>query len=585
MRTEADKAAEKKAAEKKKAAEELAKKIEEEKKAAEAAAAEQPAEEGGVRRVPAPPTYIPEVLGEDEAWRRYLSQYLQRGGVEDTMTLLYSYPTDAQFNDAQAAAAVRVFAQGGAKRLQHLMSIQPGERPLLRPYLALALGDALWREQDGIGAQQMWKQAAKESGWTPLQREARKRLNPPEGKPAITLGLLLPLSGKYEALGRNLLHAAQLAQRDYADAGIGLLIRDTAGDVQAAQAAATELIEAGVDAIVGPLFHDPARAAVELAVNSAIPIMPLNPRPDLTVFDDDNPETQRLLYQNAFNAEQQARDMARYAIERDKRRRVAILAPDSEQGRMLAEAFADEAKRLGAGVVGPDYFPRDTRDFSPWLKQLGHIDKEAIARRMRTARKAQALDPADSAQTEEVDDIPPWYAFDALYLPGSAAHGRLMAPQLAFYDIHIPQTALLGAVGWNSPHLLSAGAEYLKGAVFPDADEARAGAFHAAYSKAWGERPSNLAALAYDAVAVAAQSFRELRMAQAQTTQGWTGLLLRDAGFSGALGGLRFGADGRSARDFTLYQVEEEGIAPLDAPAKPKAEAQATTSPQPTSGG
>ena len=59
----------------------------------------------------------------------------------------------------------------------------------------------------------------------------------PELPPEIRVGLLLPLSGPAEALGRDMLDAAEMALFDVGDNDLVLLPRDTAGDPGRARAA------------------------------------------------------------------------------------------------------------------------------------------------------------------------------------------------------------------------------------------------------------------------------------------------------------------------------------------------------------
>jgi len=60
-----------------------------------------------------------------------------------------------------------------------------------------------------------------------------------------------------------------------------------------------------------------------------------------------------------------------------------------------------------------------------------------------------------------------WSAdFEALFIPDSSLRVKMIASQLAFYDVKAVQ--LIGTSLWHSSDLLKKGAEYLEGAVFPD---------------------------------------------------------------------------------------------------------------------
>ena len=88
------------------------------------------------------------------------------------------------------------------------------------------------------------------SFWTGRVPTATEPAKPPE----IKVGLLLPLSGPAEAIGRDMLDAAQMALFDVGDNKLVLLPRDTAGTPAGARLAAQEVIRDGAEVILGPLL-------------------------------------------------------------------------------------------------------------------------------------------------------------------------------------------------------------------------------------------------------------------------------------------------------------------------------------------
>ncbi|MGI9502504.1 MAG: ABC transporter substrate-binding protein, partial [Geminicoccaceae bacterium] len=68
------------------------------------------------------------------------------------------------------------------------------------------------------------------------------------------MGLLLPLTGPAENLGEDMLRAAQMALFDAGPNSIVLMPKDTAGSAQGAALAASELLDAGAEILIGPLF-------------------------------------------------------------------------------------------------------------------------------------------------------------------------------------------------------------------------------------------------------------------------------------------------------------------------------------------
>ncbi|MEG3638670.1 penicillin-binding protein activator [Magnetococcus sp. PR-3] len=507
----------------------------------------------------------PELPAELIQWQRYLNHYLTRGALQDTMTLAYAYPADTVIQGQQAHLTWRMIRGQSPERLEVLLKQQPTDRPLITPYLALALGDARWKQGDQQGARKLWQMVLAKSRWTPLTREARHRLTP-DRNPTMQLGLLLPLTGQYGHLGNNALQGVQQALADYPDVPLSLFVGDTKGDEIITEKVVRGLVDQGVELMLGPIFHYEAATAARTAVTLQRPIIVLNPRKSIANIDPASRPGQqnrlRWIYLNAFDPEQQARDMAHYAVKVEGRRRIAFLAPDSDFGKLSVLAFRNEAIKLGATVLEPYYFPEDSRDFSPWLKKMVHVDRDMVAKRLRRASRYRSLDPADPPAATDKDEVQPWADFDAIFLPVPAHQARLIAPQLAFYNVRTPSVSLLGMPLWNSPELMAEGTDYLKGAVFTDLPADRKLTFDNNYRRHWQQDPSTLAMLAYDSVVTVAQLMRDMRMEKLNHRY-WLSQLSRGEGFAGITGPLRYMPDGRSVRSYPYYEIGDGKIIPV----------------------
>ncbi len=316
---------------------------------------------------------------------------------------------------------------------------------------------------------------------------------------------MLPLSGRHKLWSANLLHAAQKALADYRDVPISLFIADSSGTPEDTKIAVENLHQQGVKIILGPIGHESAKTAATQAVSLQLPIITLNPSADIALAGDQ-------VYMNAFHPERQARIMAHYAVKEREFVRIAILAPDSSYGRLMAGAFAEEVEALDGKVVRSTFFAPDSPDFTPWIKALVHLDPNVVEKRLKKAATTIPIDPSDPLPPTKKDDLDAWADFDALFLPTQANQIRLIAPQAAFYNIRSPQVTLLGTSRWNRQSLFEGGTEYLRGAVFLDTDRQLRDQFRMAFRQIWEEDPTSIATMTYDGVAVIAQLLREQRM-------------------------------------------------------------------------
>ncbi|MBF0187427.1 MAG: ABC transporter substrate-binding protein [Magnetococcales bacterium] len=544
----------------------------------------------------------------EDAWRRLLESYFTANDPELTLLFLGILPQPS-LTPVQARQLLQKASLLSRENLQKRLTDQPpGSR--LTPFLLLALGDRLMTSGDDESARVLWQKSAgalqlnAESSEissliaNEVQRRMHGRLDLPStvaggsGPAAMRIGLLAPLSGRLAPLGRSVVQAAQKALSDHRDVPLSIVTADTSGDPDMAREAVNRLAAEGVQAFVGPVLHEPAKAAAAAALAHGLPIITLNahtdilqvnadpsvtaapvaqPEPDQQRLSEENlwslePESdtgnqrfdtgQRQIFLNAFHPDQQARVMARYAVMTLKRTRIAIFAPDSNYGRLTARIFAEETHSLGGTVVRTLFFSPKGPDFSKEIKKLVHLDPDRAGQRLYAGRKVAPLDPSDPPIPKTTRALDPWIDFDALFLPGTAEQVRLIAPQASFFSLRMPDVAFLGTALWNRDKLLTEGTDYLKGAVFCDTDALAKTRFRTNFKKVWGQEANPVTLLSYDGVAVVAQLLRDQRLGGPD----WRSAITRPMGFNGVAGPIRFLPEGVSRRSYHLFTVTKEGI-------------------------
>lgn len=104
------------------------------------------------------------------------------------------------------------------------------------------------------------------------------------------------------------------------------------------------------DAIIGPLFSEQAKPMVSLSNDYRIPVMAPLANSNINAQNS-------YLFQSNPTYRMHGRQMARYAVNQLKMKRFAIMANRETSGAVSAEAFRDEAEKLGAEIV--HYFVED----------------------------------------------------------------------------------------------------------------------------------------------------------------------------------------------------------------------------------
>ena len=276
------------------------------------------------------------------------------------------------------------------------------------------------------------------------------------------VGLLLPLSGPNRQLGQAMLNAAQLALFDQADPSIELLPRDTGGTAAGAAEAARTAIAQGARSLAGPLTLTETAAAAA-AVRAG--------RATMLAFTNDASQAGGGVWVLGLTPAEQAERITAAAAGTGARR-FGLLAPADELGR-----------RLSTGM--------QTR-----LAALGLPAPVVLLRPPRGDAAGAARDLAAQAGSE---------GLDAVLLGESGASAKAAAAALVAALPTPPR--LLGTALWAGDTAI-AGEPALADAWFPAPDPAARTGFESRYMTAYGERPPRIAAVAYDATALAGRAAR-----------------------------------------------------------------------------
>ena len=76
-----------------------------------------------------------------------------------------------------------------------------------------------------------------------------------ENKKLLKIGVLLPLSGKFQDIGESFLKAIQLALYDISNENIKIYPKDSKGTALDTYKSAKEFEKEGIEIVIGPIFH------------------------------------------------------------------------------------------------------------------------------------------------------------------------------------------------------------------------------------------------------------------------------------------------------------------------------------------
>lgn len=436
---------------------------------------------------------------------------------------------------------------------------------------------------------------APQSPFAPQAREllarATRRV---EAKPK-TVGVLLPMTGRYQPIGEAVLRGIQLGLEG---SDIELVVKDTQGDVNKTGQSMEQLaFDDGAIAVLGPLLGDDSKRAALVAEELQLPLLTMTRQEGVT---DLGPYVFRNMLTNAAQADA----IADYAINVKGFKKFALLYPNIPYGVELADSFWDQVLERGGIVRGAERYSHDQTTFTTEAKKLvgryyledrgDYVEgvRDLQGENLDAFRRRKALEKVKSGVEPIID-------FEAIFMPDDWRRVSLVAPALAVEDIvtnacdprdlerirkttgkkELKTVTLFGANQWSSPkgrsglpELIERGGKFVTCSVYVDGffvDSQRPATrtfvrkYREAYKQETGKDPGLLEAIGYD-------SGRMLRQLVEKKEGGpRTRAQMRDAlsnlkDFDGATGRTSFNEKREAVKQLFLLSIDNKGVTEIN---------------------
>lgn len=411
--------------------------------------------------------------------------------------------------------ARRARLSADAMSREALAKLWPRLRKKLAPAPMVALRLALLTRHAGeLGPAVQWLGRVRGKG--PMAKRARaieKQLVAQRKVNPKIVAVLLPLTGRYRALGREARPAIQLAATTVGEVELRFL--DTGGVAERAQAAVEKAVfELDAVAILGPLGMKESRAAASRAAELGVPMALLSSggeaAPELGIF--------RLWSSPAWEAREAARIAVALGYDQ-----LAVLAPRDEVGALQAAEFQRAATRARVKVVASGQYEPTGSNLQPDIKRFLGLDPKKNKRLRKHLLKW--------GTKRGWKTFSPEVKFELLYIPDVHTRAALVASYLPYFNVEVrsrdvidtirlkrkhggrvPRVVqLLGGSGWHHLGIIPRGGAVMEGALVFDVTtgsdhEEYATATGAVFARAFkartGHTPSTLASQAYDAASM-----------------------------------------------------------------------------------
>lgn len=200
----------------------------------------------------------------------------------------------------------------------------------------------------------------------------------------LTLGILAPLSGEYEPLGRRVRDAAILAveSRNQQGGVLGLsvqvVLEDTACDYFGGREAAQAAIDEGAQFLIGAVCANASEGVAQVASEAGVlQLSPASVDLDLTL--DAEGEVRDLVFRLPVPDVTQGEIAAQFALDRLGLERAGILyAEGSEYGAALAQGFQSAFEAGGGEVVARQTYDQNAELFFESLEAMREESPEVL---------------------------------------------------------------------------------------------------------------------------------------------------------------------------------------------------------------
>lgn len=378
----------------------------------------------------------------------------------------------------------------------------------------------------------------------------------------LTVGVLLPLSGRTGAIGLRALKSIQMGLGlHYGSSNFKIALIDTQGNLDKARRGVERLVrEDNVVAIIGALSSREAESAALKADEFGTPLITLSQKSGIT-------ELSPYIFRNSLTPEMQIHHLVHTAMNQYGMKKFAVMFPNDPYGIESANIFWDEVLARGGEITAAQTYDPAATDFRHSAQRLvGTFYIEARLEEYKAKQKEYALKVKNRSTRENLnaeDILPPIVNFDAIFIPDSAKNMGQISAFLSYVgvkDIH-----LLGTNLWNGPGLTRRAGQFQNSLLFVDGHVLNSAAtknsrFITEFKSLFKTDPTMMEIQAYESALI----LRGLILNGANSRADVKNGLLSLQNFPGAVSQLTMSSDREILRPLFSLTLRKGEVIPLD---------------------
>jgi outer membrane PBP1 activator LpoA protein len=347
------------------------------------------------------------------------------------------------------------------------------------------------------------------------------------------IGLLVPLTGKYESYGKKVQRSVELALQNSKNPDakeFELMIVDGGETAESQVKAFQKLVEEDhVITVIGPVISKGIELLAQKAVYYQVPL--------ITLAQVQSPMASHLFFCSVSNKDQVLQTV-QYGMSEKGFRKFAVLAPSNKPGEEMAQAFKDEVLARNGEIAHFEFYEPNITDFRAAVDKvlsLAHPEKRSEELKALEEKRRELNITRKTTRTAQYYNLPPIVDFDAVFIADDAKTAGQIIPTFTYRDAK--NLKFIGISSWNSSQLVQRAQDQAEDAIFPVAfntikPSVDTKLFFDLYTTNYSTAPGELDALAFDAASLTIQALsggpstrEEMRMMieTIGTVQGATG--------------------------------------------------------------
>lgn len=367
------------------------------------------------------------------------------------------------------------------------------------------------------------------------------------------IGLLIPLSGKFEAFGKKVQRGVELAFQNSNDSSAKdyeIIAEDSGESAESQLKALQKLVEEHqVIAVVGPVISK----GIELLANKAV----FYQVPLISLAQVQYPLASHLFF-CSISSQNQVSQLVNYAMGTKGYQKFAVIAPSNKPGEELSQIFRDQVTAANGQIVHLEYYDPNVTDFRAPVDKilsLTHPEKRVEEQKALAAKRKELKITRKTTRTAQYYNLPPIVDFDAVFIADEAKTAGQIIPTFTYRDAK--NLKYLGITTWNSSQLIQRAGDQAEDAIFPVAfntinASADTKAFYDLYTNTYNTTPGELDAIAFDAASLLLKGLKNSPSSRDEFRQ----ILETTNEIQGATGAFSI-QDRRCSRNLALVEVKK----------------------------